>query len=99
MADNKSCGCGDKYMEGMPLPEMSFQTFILSLTSSAMVHLGDTPNPETGRVEAAPHLAKHTIDILGMLQEKFEKGLDEEEKKMLCDILCSLRMKYVNSIK
>ncbi|XPV76957.1 MAG: DUF1844 domain-containing protein [Desulfovibrio sp.] len=99
MADNNSCGCDEKFMEGMPLPEMSFQTFILSLSSSAMVHLGDTPNPETGTIEKAPYLAKHTIDILGMLQQKFKDGLEPEEEKMLCEILCSLRMKYINSTK
>lgn len=93
MAENKQCGCGEHLMD---LPEITFSTFVLSLSSSAMVHLGEAPDPSTGRIEFQPHLAKHTIDILGMLQEKTAKGLNEEEKKLLCDMLYTLRMKYVN---
>ncbi len=97
MADSKHCGGCGEHLVG--LPEISFSTFVLSLSSSALVHLGEAPDPSTGRVEAQPHLAKHTIDILGMLQEKTSKGLTDEEKKLLCDMLCALRMKYVSATK
>lgn len=94
MAENKQCGgCGENLMG---LPEITFSTFVLSLSSSAMVALGEAPDPTTGKVDFQPHLAKHTIDILGMLQEKTCKGLTDEEKKLLCDMLYTLRMKYVN---
>lgn len=88
--------CKENPMKGMPLPEMNFTTFIYSLSSSAMVALGQVPDPSTGKTEFQPHLAKHTIDILGMLQQKFEKGLEQDEKKFLCDILYNLRMAYVS---
>lgn len=93
MAENKQCGCGENLMG---LPDITFSTFVLSLSSSAMVHLGEAPDPSTGAIEFAPHLAKHTIDILGMLQDKTTRGLSEEEAKLLCDMLYTLRMKYVN---
>lgn len=93
MADSKNCGCGEHLMG---LPEMDFSTFVLSLSSSAMVHLGEAPDPSTGTVEFQPHLAKQVIDILGMLQCKTEHGLSDEEKKLLCEMLYTLRMKYVN---
>jgi len=96
MSDSKSCGCGDHLMG---LPEITFSTFVLSLSSSAMVHLGEAPDPSTGKIAIDPQMAKHTIDILGMLQEKTCKGLTDEEKKLLCDMLYALRMKYVNSVK
>ena len=93
MAENKGCGCGE-HLVG--LPEIDFSTFVLSLSSSAMVHLGETPDPGTGNIDYQPHLAKQVIDILGVLQCKTEKGLDEDEKKLLCEMLYTLRMKYVN---
>lgn len=99
MSHDKKCGCGEDYFKDLPLPEVTFQTFVLSLSSSAMVHLGEVPDPATGKVSEAPYLAKHSIDILGMLQKKFEEGLSEDEKKLLCNLLCDLRMKYVKKTK
>jgi len=93
MADAKSCGCGEHLMG---LPDIDFSTFVLSLSSSAMVHLGEAADPETGQINFQPHLAKQVIDILGMLQQKTDKGLTEEEKNLLCEMLYTLRMKYVN---
>jgi hypothetical protein len=93
MAETKSCGGGEHLMG---LPEIDFSTFVLSLSSSAMVHLGEAPDPSTGTVDYQPHLAKQVIDILGMLQQKTEKGLSDEEKKLLCEMLYTLRMKYVS---
>jgi hypothetical protein len=49
-----------------PLPEVTFSTFVMSLASSALVHLGEVPEPESGRTMANLPVAKHTIDILAM---------------------------------
>ena len=95
MSENKGCGCGEHLMG---LPEIDFSTFVLSLSSSAMVHLGEAADPTSGQIEFQPHLAKQVIDILGMLQCKTDKGLSEEEKKLLCEMLYTLRMKYVNKV-
>ena len=62
-----------------PMPEVTFSTFVLSLASSALVHLGEVPNPETGQTGFDPDLSKHSIDILEMLRAKTENGLDEQE--------------------
>ncbi len=78
-----------------PLPQVTFSTFILSLSSSAMVHLGEAPNPETGEAGVNLHLAKHTIDILAMLQEKTSGCLDGDEARLLEGILYELRLKFV----
>ena len=90
--------CKENPMKGIPL-ETDFRTFLLSLFSSGLVHLGETPDPSTGKVEFSPMLAKHTIDILALLKQKFEKGLTEDEQKLLCDGLYQLRMTYVNKVK
>jgi len=95
MADSKACGCGEHLMG---LPDIDFSTFVLSLSSSAMVNLGEAPDPTTGKVDVQAHLAKQVIDILGMLQQKTKNGLTEEEQKLLCEMLYALRMKYVSVV-
>ena len=95
MSETKGCGCGE-HLTG--LPEIDFSTFVLSLSSSALVHLGEAPDPSTGQVEVQPYMAKQVIDILGMLQQKTEHGLDDEEKQLLCEMLYTLRMKYVHKV-
>jgi len=77
------------------LPQIDFVTFILSLASSVQVHMGLMPNPGTGKQEKNLSLAKQTIDILGVLQEKTKGNLSPEEDKLLEGILYELRMKYV----
>ncbi|MDR2892111.1 MAG: DUF1844 domain-containing protein [Deltaproteobacteria bacterium] len=79
----------------MPLPKVDFSTFLLSLASSALVHLGEVPNPETGKADVNPQLAKHTIDIINMLQDKIQNGLNAEEARLIEGVLYELRMKYV----
>lgn len=93
MADSSTCGCGGP--GGTLMPEATFSTFILSLASSALVHLGEVPEPSTGQTMPDLNLAKHTIDVLCMLKCKTEKGLDPDEKKLLEDVLYELRLKYV----
>lgn len=90
--------CKENPMQGIPL-DINFSTFIYSLSSSAMVALGEAEDPTTGKVDFHPQMAKHTIDVLGMLKEKFDKGLNEDEQKLLCDIVYNLRMTYVNKSK
>ncbi len=78
-----------------PSPPIDFYTFCLSLGSSAFVHLGDAPHPETGQPATDLVLAKQTIDILGMLQEKTRGNLTEEEAHFLQNLLLDLRLRYV----
>jgi hypothetical protein len=75
---------------------IDFYTFVLSLGSSAFVHLGDAPHPDTG-APAAPNLplAHQTIDILAMLEEKTKGNLTPEEAKFLSNLLTDLRIRYV----
>ena len=83
--------------ERKPLPQMDFTTFCLSLASSAVIHLGDAPHPETGRSEANLPLAKQTIDILALLEEKTRGNLTSEESRLLATLLYDLRMRYVQA--
>ncbi len=81
--------------EAIPLPRPTFSTFVLSVASSALVQLGEVPDPATGKIEENIPLAKHSIDVLSMVQDKVENGLDADEKRLLEGLLYELRMKYV----
>ncbi|HMB31908.1 MAG TPA: DUF1844 domain-containing protein [Desulfohalobiaceae bacterium] len=84
--------------ENDPLPKVDLNTFILSLSSSALVQLGDVPEPETGTIMKNLSLARHTIDILAMLEEKTKGNLKPDEDDLLKNILFELRMKYVQKV-
>lgn len=90
-----TCPDGQADYAGMCLPEVDFTTFVYSLASAAMVHLGEMPEPESGQTQVSLPLAKHTIDTLAMLEDKTRGNLAEDEARQLGDILAHLRMLYV----
>jgi len=81
--------------EDVQLPEVNFSTFVFSLSSSAFLHLGEVEDPSTGKKQKNLPMAKHTIDILGMLEEKTQGNLTEDEGQLLKNVLYDLRMRYV----
>jgi hypothetical protein len=81
------------------LPLVDFSTFVLSLSHSALMHLGEAPNPETGRVERNLPLARQTIDLIGMLDEKTKGNLSGEEERLIGQILFDLRLRFVELSK
>ncbi|QTA91785.1 DUF1844 domain-containing protein [Desulfonema magnum] len=81
------------------LPKVTFPTFIFSLNSSAFVQLGLIEDPATGKKIKNLPLAKQTIDILGMLEEKTCGNLTKEEEAMLKNILYDLRVLYIKEKK
>jgi len=92
---DQACSCG----KNSPLPQVTFSTFVLSLASTALVHLGEVPEPESGETREDLLAAKHNIDMLVMLKEKTANNLDEEEERLVDGILYELRMKYVIKCK
>ena len=81
------------------MPKVTFTTFTMSLASSALVHLGEVPDPGSGETAQDLLMAKHTIDILTMLENKTRDNLDEAEERLLKALLYELRMKYVIKAK
>jgi hypothetical protein len=84
----------------VPLPELDFATFVMSIIGSAFVHLGDAPDPEAGTIAQAavgPNLllARQDIELLGLLQDKTRGNLSGEEERILSQGLYDLRMRYV----
>lgn len=81
-----------------PMPEVDFVTFVLSLSTNALVSMGMLPRPDTGEKKADLLLARQTIDILGLLQEKTKGNLTGEEERILDNVLYDLRMTYVQVV-
>jgi hypothetical protein len=76
-------------------PEVTFSSFVFSLSTTVMYHFGDFPDPVTKKAEKNLAAAKHTIDMLNMLKNKTVGNLDENEKELLEGILYELMMRYV----
>ena len=77
------------------LPKIDFSTFVLSINSSALVQLGLIEDPASGQKTKNLPLAKQTIDLLAMLEEKTKGNLNNDEENILSNILYELRMLYV----
>ena len=76
-------------------PPITFANFVLSLSTSALYHFGDFPDPEGGKAEKNLPAVKQTIDILDMLHEKTKGNLDENESQLIDGVLYELKMRFV----
>ncbi len=85
--------------EQMPFPEINFSTFIFSLNTSALLHLGEVPDPATGKQQEDLVMAKQTIDLVAMLEEKTRGNLTSDEENLVKHILYDLRLRYVQKAK
>jgi Domain of unknown function (DUF1844) len=81
------------------LPPIDFATFVLSLHHSASMHLGG--GSEGGKEKAAVDLllARQTIDLIALLQERTRGNLTGEEERIVEQALYDLRMRYVEVSK
>ena len=97
--ENNAASPDDSEAQHEPLAEINFSTFIISLSTQALMHLGEIASPLSGKVETDIPVAKQMIDILGMLREKSRGNLNAGEERLIEDILFDLRMKYVEAVK
>jgi hypothetical protein len=77
-----------------PFAEMTFSTFIMGITTQALMHLGEIVDPQQQLPRDLP-AAKQMIDLLGILRDKTKGNLDAGEAQLLGDMLYDLRMRYV----
>jgi hypothetical protein len=75
---------------------ITFASFVFSLSTQALVHLGEIPDPVDGATRANLDGARHIIDILAVLNEKTAGNLDAAEHALLENALYDLRMRYVD---
>jgi hypothetical protein len=89
----------DDYAEGdIPGADdpASFINFLMSIASNAAAALGMMKHPVTQEVSVDPELAKHWIDVLGMLRQKTRGNLAPQEEQIFEGLLADLRMQYVS---
>lgn len=77
------------------LPPADFQTLLSTMATQALFALGAFPDPRTGQRVAHLDLARHHIDMLGVIEEKTKGNLGEEEADALTTTLYELRQRYV----
>jgi hypothetical protein len=79
-------------------PGISFAGFIISLATTAAVHFGDVPDPNTGEpMEPDLPAAHQMIELIAILQEKTRGNLTSDEAKLVEDLLYELRMRFVQA--
>jgi hypothetical protein len=78
---------------------ITFVSFLISLSSAALVHLGvPLPGADPSPERNLP-LARQTIDILELLRAKTEGNLDPSERKLFDELLHDLRLRYLEASK
>jgi hypothetical protein len=78
---------------------VTFSSLLLMFGTTALVHLGVTPDPGSGQTSPDVNQAKQIIDLLGVLQEKTKCNLTPEESSLLESLLFDLRMRYLEAAK
>jgi hypothetical protein len=84
--------------EEAPIAPLDFNVFVLSLNASALMQLGEQPDAD-GRTELNLPMARHTIDMLFMLEQKTRGNLTGEEEHLLHQVLFDLRMRFAEKAK
>ena len=79
------------------LPEIDFNSFIFSLSTSALIQLGEIEDPFTKKSAKNIPLARQTIDLISMLKEKTKGNLTQQEERLIENILYDLRIRYVKA--
>lgn len=94
-ATAQSSDAGSASRQSYQLPKIDFSTFVLSLNSSVLVQLGLLEDPASGGKTKNIVMAKQTIDLLAMLEDKTQGNLTSDEANILKNILYELRLLYV----
>jgi hypothetical protein len=101
--DGSDCGCGEGKVPNKEgrcvMPEVTFPAFVMSLNTSALYHLGEIADPQTGKRIVEPDLARHAIDTLVLLQNKTKGNLTQDEEELLKNILYDIKIRFVKVVK
>jgi hypothetical protein len=78
---------------------VDFTMLVLGFASTALIHLGDAANPESGRQEKNLPLARQSLDLLDLLREKTKGNLTSDEEAFFENLLADLKLRYVRALK
>ena len=76
---------------------IDFTTVLLGFASSALIHMGVQPHPESGSLARDAALAREVLDLLALLREKTRGNLTPEEERFFDSLLTDLRLKFVEA--
>jgi hypothetical protein len=76
-----------------------FAHCVIQNTNMALLFLGQTPHPQTGKREFDPDAARLFIGQLEMLDVKTQGNLSADEQKLLQQSLMHLRMSFVQAVE
>ncbi len=88
---------GDSREQEAVFPEINFINFLFSISTSALIQMGEIEDPISQQTVKNLPLAKQTIDLIGMLKEKTKGNLTPDEAKLIENILFDLQMRYVKA--
>jgi hypothetical protein len=86
---------GTSAPEGSSGSPIDFPSYVISYYTQGMVLLGEVPNPYTKKMEEDVDAARHTIDILSMLEQKTKGNLSKDEQQLLESVIYELRLKFM----
>lgn len=75
------------------IPPIDFTTFVLSLSTACMTHLGEVSGPD-GSAVVDRAMARQTLEMLEMLEGKTRGNLTGEEERILSQVMADLRERY-----
>ncbi len=79
------------------LPVANFESLISTMVTQALFAMGAIADPRTGQRMQHLELARHHIDMLGVIEEKTKGNLTEEETNLLATALYELRTRYIQA--
>ena len=77
------------------LPKVDFATLVLSLSHSALVHLGQADGPDELESRIDLTLARHSVDLIALLEEKTKGNLTGQEERLIGSVLVDLRARML----
>lgn len=79
--------------------ELLFIELVYSFQNMAMIAMGKLVNPATNKVEKNLQQTKATIDMIRMLKEKTTGNLNENETKLIEQVVLNLQLNYADEIE
>lgn len=96
---DRAASGGGSTAEETRIPPADFPILIEMFTTQALVALGMIPHPASGKADPQLPLARHFIDLLGVVEAKTAGNLTDQETSLLGGTLHYLRMSYIEVSK
>ena len=73
--------------------ELDFSQLIMGFCSAALLYLGETSSEQRQSTEINIPLARKNIDIIALLREKTRGNLNDQEEKLIEQVLNDLQVR------